>query len=387
MSETNFKKIRVLHVINGEHYSGGERVQDILGQTLPNYGYDVGFACLKPDLFPKVYRSKSSPIYSLPMKHRADITPLKHLRKIIRQERYKLIHSHMPRTAPLARIASALENIPMVHHIHCPTLYDSPYPIKNLISATLERVSLIRIPKIIPCSEGMKQYARSVGISEKRISVVLNGIPQMGPLINRSDPTNEWLFGTVALFRPRKGLEYLLKAMQTLKSRGCRFRLRAIGDFMDEEYRREINQLVQRLSITDLIDWVGFKNDVPCELKKLDFFVLPSTGGEGLPIAILEAMAAGLPVITTEIAGSKEVVRDGMEGYLCKPESVESLAICLERMMSSTRNWNTLRINAYERQRNQFSDQSMAAGIARVYQEVLHKNHAISGNLQNNIKE
>lgn len=371
MSNTHSKLVPVLHVINGEHYSGGERVQDILGQTLPNYGYSVGFACLKPDLFPKVYRSKSSPIYPLPMNHRADFAPLQQLRKIIRKQGYKLIHSHMPRTAPLARLASFQENVPMVHHIHCPTLYDSPNPIKNLISATLERISLIRIARIIPCSEGMKLYARSVGISDNRISVVLNGIPQVGPLVDRPDPTDVWLFGIVALFRPRKGLEYLLKAMESLKNKGYTFRLRAIGDFMSEDYRREITQLVQQLGIAELIDWVGFKKDVTRELKKLDFFVLPSTGGEGLPIAILEAMAAGLPVITTEIAGSKEVIRNGLDGYLCQPESVESLSTCFEKMMSSIDNWSMLRKNAYRRQQDYFSDHSMAAGVASVYQKIL----------------
>lgn len=374
MSKTHSNLVRVLHVINGEHYSGGERVQDILGQTLPSYGYDVGFACLKPDLFPKVYRSKTCPIYSLPMKHRADFSPLQQLRKVIREQGYKLIHSHMPRTAPLSRLASFLENVPMVHHIHCPTLYDSPYPIKNLISATLERLSLICIARIIPCSEGMKLYARSVGISENRISVVLNGIPQLGPLEDRPDPTNEWVFGIAALFRPRKGLEYLLKAMENLKNKGYRFRFRAIGDFMSEEYHREIDQLVQQLGIMELIDWIGFKEDVPRELKKLDFFVLPSTGGEGLPIAILEGMAAGLPIITTEIAGSKEVIRDGLDGYLCQPESVESLTVCFEKMMSSTDNWKVLRKNAYRRQKDHFSDHSMTAGVARVYQSILNKN-------------
>ena len=371
MKSSGTKNIRVLHVINGEHYSGGERVQDILGLTLPGYGYDVGYACLKPDLFPKVYRSKSSPIHPLPMRHRADITPLKTLREVIRSEGYKIIHSHMPRTAPLSKLASALEGIPMIHHIHCPTLFDSPNPIKNLISATLERVSLIGVSKIIPCSEGMKHYARSIGIGDKRISVVLNGIPQTGPLEHRQEPENEWVFGIVALFRPRKGLEYLLNAMKILKSKDFNFKLRAIGDFMTEEYRAEINALVKQLGLEGSVDWVGFQKDIPTELKKLDFFVLPSTGGEGLPIAILEAMAAGLPVITTEIAGSKEVIRDGLDGYLCKPGNSESLAVCLEKMMSNPKSWSTLRSNAHRRQQEHFSDISMASGVARVYDTVL----------------
>lgn len=372
MESKHHLNIKVLHIINGEHYSGGERVQDILGLTLPDYGYDVGFVCLKPDLFPKVYRSKNSPIYELPMKHRADISPLKAIRDIIRSENYQLLHSHMPRTAPLTRLASVLEHVPMVHHIHCPTLFDSPNMVKNVVSATLERISLIGASAIIPCSEGMKDYARNVLVSEKTLRVVLNGIPQLGPLINRSHSDDIWTFGMVALYRPRKGLEYLLSALKILKEKNFQFKFRAIGDFMSEGYRVEILNLVQQLEIEDLIDWVGFKEDVPQELMKLDFFVLPSIGGEGLPIAILEAMAAGMPIITTSIPGNKEIIRHGLDGYLCDPKSTDSLALNMAKMMADEENWKTMRTKAFHRQRDHFSDKSMASGVANIYSEILH---------------
>jgi glycosyltransferase involved in cell wall biosynthesis len=370
--------IRVLHIINGEHYSGGERVQDILGLTLPEYGYDVGFACLVPDLFPKVYRAKNSPIYALPMKHRADISPLITLREIIRSDKYKLIHSHMPRTALLAKLASLLEHIPMVHHIHCPTLFDSPQLFKNIVSASLERISLIGASAVIPCSQGMKQYARSIRVNEKRISVVLNGIPLINYPKDKRPPKEIWVFGMVALFRPRKGLEFLLNAIKSLKDKRLLFKFRAIGDFMSEEYRIQILNLVDQLDIADLIEWVGFSDDVPQELRKLDFFVLPSTGGEGLPIAILEAMATQLPVITTNIPGNEEVIRHGIEGYLCNPESSVSLSKFLEKMMSDHDNWQKMSMNAYNRQRECFSDKSMALGVAQIYDKILNVSRSTS---------
>jgi len=377
----NFDKhsnIRVLHIINGEHYSGGERVQDILGLTLPEYGYDVGFACLVPDLFPKVYRAKNCPIYALPMKHRADISPLNSLREIIRSEKYQLLHSHMPRTAPIARLASLLEHIPVVHHIHCPTLFDSPHLFKNFISATLERISLIGTSTIIPCSQGMKQYAKSIGINEKRISVVLNGIPSLNDFKEIRPPKDEWIFGMVALYRPRKGLEFLLNAIKSLKDKGHHFKFSAIGDFMSEDYRNQILNLVDQLDIAETIQWVGFTDNVAQELRKLDFFVLPSTGGEGLPIAILEAMATKLPVITTRIPGSEEVVRHGIDGYLCHPENSASLSKYLEKMITDKDSWQLMSMNAYKRQREYFSDKSMASGVAQIYDKILNVPHAVN---------
>ena len=63
---------RVLHVVNGEHFAGAERVQDLLARLLDNFGYDVGFACIKPNKFPQMRRSQSTPLYELPMRGKFD---------------------------------------------------------------------------------------------------------------------------------------------------------------------------------------------------------------------------------------------------------------------------------------------------------------------------
>jgi glycosyltransferase involved in cell wall biosynthesis len=159
--------------------------------------------------------------------------------------------------------------------------------------------------------------------------------------------------------------------MRAIQDRGLRFRLRAIGGFKSEEYRRQIMELVERLGVGPMIDWVGFTSDVPAELRKLHFFVLPSTGGEGLPIAILEAMSAGLPIVTTDVPGNDEVVRDGVDGYLCKAEDSETLADCLVKMMSSVDGWQRMAESAFRRQRDTFSAESMTAGVARVYDRLI----------------
>ncbi len=362
---------KILHVINGEHYSGGERVQDILAMTLPAFGYDVGFVCLKPDMFPDVYQSKDSPIYSFPMKHKADFSVYKQVQKVIDEEGYEIVHSHMPRTLPVARLACFFTGMPLVHHLHSPTLFEGPSLANNIISGCLERVSLIGARMIVPCSEGLGRYARQILLSKARTRVVLNGIPAIGPKIDRTPEPGKWVFGMVALFRPRKGIEYLLKAMRILKDDGFEFKLRAIGGFFSQEYEQEVLSLVAELGISDSIDWIGFTKDVATELASLDFFVLPSTHGEGLPIAILEAMSIGLPVITTRIDGNIEVIRDGMDGFLCEPEDAESMAASMKKLMGTPDGWQALSSNAFNRQQKYFSDDSMSGAVAKIYDEIL----------------
>lgn len=372
MNVSQTKNIRVLHIINGQHYSGGERIQDILGHSLPEFGFDVGFACVKPDLFPRVYTARSSPIHCVPMRHLADFGVLNTLVNIVKKGGYRLIHTHIARTALVGGIVSAIAKIPMVHHIHGETLYESPNRLKCLGAAIIERVGLIACDRAIACSEGMKQYGSRIGLRDEIISVVPNGIPQYGPLEKRPLPANEWVFGMTALFRPRKGTEFLLEAIRMLHDRGkLKIRFRGIGDFISQEYQVHIKRLVSDLRIAESVEWVPFTKNVHGELGKLDCFVLPSEYGEGLPIAILEAMASGLPVITTRIPGNKEVIRDGIDGYLCEPADARSLVQCIEKVTRSGEEWQTLRRNAHTRQREIFSDRAMSSAVAQIYREVL----------------
>ena len=123
--------------------------------------------------------------------------------------------------------------------------------------------------------------------------------------------------------------------------------------------------------VSDIVDWVGFTNDVSAELAQMDLFVLPSLFGEGLPMVVLEAMAAGVPVIGTRVEGVPEAVADGIGGLLAEPNSAEDLARCLHDILSGTVSWTDLRENALQRHASEFSDQAMASGVAEVYRRVL----------------
>ena len=91
----NSAKARVLHFINGEHYSGAERVQDLLAMRLPESGYQVGLACVKPKLFPKMYQAADARLYEVPMRSRFDLAALRELRRIIVEENYDILHAHL----------------------------------------------------------------------------------------------------------------------------------------------------------------------------------------------------------------------------------------------------------------------------------------------------
>jgi glycosyltransferase involved in cell wall biosynthesis len=224
---------------------------------------------------------------------------------------------------------------------------------------------------LIVVSESLRARMIRQGYDPRRITVVSNGVPSLCEIPPRSKPRGSWTLGTVALFRPRKGIEVLLEALALLYYRGYPFRLRAVGKFETEAYRREIHALEERLGLGGCVQWTGFTNDVISELGEMDLFVLPSLYGEGLPMVVLEAMAAGVPVIAAAVEGVPEAIRDRREGLLVRPGDPYDLARAIAAVLDGAVDWSRLRENAPQRQKTFFSDRSMAEGVAAVYRQVL----------------
>jgi glycosyltransferase involved in cell wall biosynthesis len=363
--------VRALHVINGEHYSGAERVQDLLALNLADCGFEAGFACLKPGRFDTMRRAQEAPLTTLSMRARFDLRPAWQLARLVREENYALVHTHTPRAALIGGIAARLAEVPLVHHVHSPTGRDSTRRFQDGINARIERYSIGHAAAVIAVSHSLAKYAAAQGIAADRIHVVPNGVPVLGPLSPRAVPRDTWTIGTVALFRPRKGLEVLLDALAALHASGHNVRLRAIGEFETAGYRQQIDAQVERLGIAPLIEWTGFTQDVPSELARLDLFVLPSLFGEGLPMVVLEAMAAGVPIVGTRVEGVPEAIRDGLDGLLAQPNDPVDLARAIAEFVQGDVDWSAIRTSAHTRQEEQFSAESMARGVAKVYREVL----------------
>jgi glycosyltransferase involved in cell wall biosynthesis len=363
--------VRVLHVINGEHYAGAERVQDLLALNLAEFGFEAGFACLKAGAFNSMRQSQQAPLADLRMKSRFDLSPVRRLARLIAREQYALVHTHSPRAALVGRLASAMAGVPLVHHLHSHTASDWTSTRQNRLNALVERLSLLRVSGVITVSRLLADYMRDQGISPERIQVVPNGVPTRGPLGEQLPPRYCWTLGAVALFRPRKGLEVLLESLALLRSQGLSVKLRAVGRFETLDYEQKIKSQVARLEIADLVHWVGFTNDVQSELAQVDLFVLPSLLREGLPMAILEAMAAGIPIIGTRVEGISEVIRDGQEGLIVTPNDSRDLARAIACFVRGEADWSRLRAGAHRRQAECFSARSMARGVAGVYRQVL----------------
>jgi glycosyltransferase involved in cell wall biosynthesis len=363
--------IRVLHVINGEHYAGAERVQDLLALRLGEFDFEVGFACLKAGAFAAERKSQRAQLFETPMRSRFDPSAVRSIVRIVRDGGYSLIHAHTARSALVGRMASIAARVPMIYHVHSPTARNTTNRVANLVNTVAERLSLVGVRRLIAVSESLGRHMRSLGFSEDRVTVVHNGVPAAERLATRKPPTGSWTLGTIALFRPRKGLEVLIDALAQLRRAGVKVQLRAVGTFESEQYRDEILRRVADHKLADCIEWTGFQSNVTAQLAQMDLFVLPSLFGEGLPMVVLEAMAHGVPVVATRVEGVPEAIRHGQEGLLAQPGDATSLAAAIARFVRGEVDWSELRASALARHAAAFSDRTMASQVAAVYREVL----------------
>lgn len=366
----------VLHLINGEHFSGAERVQDLLGQALPASGFDPHFACLKLDQF-DTHRQSICPLYDLEMRSRFDFGVMKRAAEIVKRIQPVILHAHTPRSALVGSQLAAKFNIPFVYHVHSPTSRDSTKRLGNWINQKVESRAMKQAQALIPVSTSLRLHLRKLGIADEKIFVVPNGVDSL-PWTDRKQPDTVWTLGTVALFRQRKGTEVLLDALAILHRRGVRVQLIAVGGFETTEYETFLKQKARDLGIESIVEWTGFCQDVNEKFQLMDVMVLPSLFGEGLPMVVLEAMTNGIPVVATSVEGVPEAIRDGRDGLLALPGDAKDLAKEIQKLVSGEVSWESIRKSAFDRQLDCFSTTSMASGVANVYRHILERNAALA---------
>jgi phosphatidyl-myo-inositol alpha-mannosyltransferase len=365
------RTLRVLHVINGEHFAGAERVQDLLAARLPDHGVQPAFACLKPGRFAAMRQTQGAPLVELPMRTRFDLRPAVRLAQLVRIEGYDILHTHSARALLIARLASRQCAIPIVHHVHGNTASEMAGRRFSRINAWVERGALRHVAAVVAVSESVGDYLQTNGIARERLHVVPNGVPARAELNHKPLQPQHWTIGFVALLRPRKGLETLLEAASLARVHNPSLRLRIVGRFETSEYERDIMDYANKLNLSDIIEWRGFRQRVDTELDAMDILAFPSILPEGMPMVLLEAMAAGVPIVASRVSGVVDLLRDGEDSLLMPPADAAALSEALNSLVADDALRNRLRTTAFIRQRKCFSDDTMSAAVAKIYRNIL----------------
>ena len=248
------------------------------------------------------------------------------------KDRPDLVHTHLFHAGILGRIACKVSGIsPVVVHQHGPELN------RTWFRSFLDRSTSKWVTRYIAsCQAVSRTMQEREGIPESQIEMIYNGIESSQQHQTRKPvgwPGREDLPTVVFAGRlsPEKGLTHLIHALALVEESGCKFQCLILGE---GPTRGEISQEIEHSNLIHRIFLLGKKSQVGDWLQNCDIFVLPSVW-EGASMALLEAMAAGLPVIATGTGGTPELVEDGISGILVPPANPIALASGIIKLLGS----------------------------------------------------
>lgn len=373
------EKINIIHLLNGGDFAGVDRVAINIGQEISRDLFHIIFVLLRENS--QTFISKAKEIGTeykiLPMKNKMDFTTIFKLRKFIRDNNVKLVHTHEVRSSLIGRLAASMCRIPVVTHIHSPIIEDTENVFRNRVNYLIDKFTWKLTDKFISVSNYLKEMSIKQGISREKICTVYNGIHSID---DRVVPTVEsehgissktLLVGSVALFRHRKGIEYLIKAAADVIKIYDNVNFLLVGSFETKQYEKEIKSLIKKMGIENKFTFTGFRNDISKLMFSLDLFVLPSLYGEGLPMVILEAMSLSKPVIATDIGGISEVVEHNFNGLVVPPQDIVMLSEGMIKLIEDRRLLKKMGEKGNQIFLKRFTAKKMTKKIENIYDNVI----------------
>ncbi len=238
-----------------------------------------------------------------------------------------------------------------------------PRPISRLRRRLLTRFAVRRLAAHVAVGQrAAREVARFIGISPTSMRTIPNGVPdvRLEPLPRVHDG---FVIGSVGRLHAQKGYDVLLRALAQLP--GVTLVLTGDG-----EEREHLVELAEQLGVSERVALLGWRDDARRQLTAFDVFVLPSRF-EGLPLVIIEAMLAELPVVATDVGSVSELVDDGSTGILVPPEDGEALAGAIGALLADPARRRAMGRRGRERALESFTAGAMAAGYTSLYEEVI----------------
>lgn len=290
-----------------------------------------------------------------------------------------LLHTHSSKAGVLGRAAARAAGVrAVVHTVHGWSFNRVQPPLTHRSYVEIERAAARVTDRIVCVSEADREAGLALGIGEPaQYRIIRSGIdpalylPGAGARARTRAAlgfaASETVVGCIANFKPQKAPLDFVEAARQAYEREPSLRFFIAGD---GELRGEVIRAVDRAGLGDVVRLLGWREDVPDLLAACDVFLLTSLF-EGLPRAVLQAMAASRPVVVTDTGGTAEVVEDGVNGYLVPPADPGAAAAALVLLARSA--GDRIRMGEAGRLRlgREFDLRGMVGALEQVYDELL----------------
>jgi L-malate glycosyltransferase len=313
---------------------GGERVALRLASLLPQYGYRASILTFNvhPDTI--ALNAPPCPLYLLPLTRTYDLQSVRaalHLRRFLKEQRIRLVQTFFESSDIWAGfVTKALSDAKLIWSRRDMGILRTS---KHYLAYRL----MAGIPDaVFAVSDLVRQHCIDVDrIDPARVFTVYNGLDlsAWSASSSPSKPHDRFVITTTGNIRRVKGHDIFIKAAASVVKQFPQARFSIAGDVLEPEYFAELQALMADLHLADHFHFAGGVSNLRDHLAAADIFVLPSRS-EGFSNAIVEAMAASLPVVATSVGGNAEAVKDGVTGIIVPPEDPDAIAAAIVRLLS-----------------------------------------------------
>jgi glycosyltransferase involved in cell wall biosynthesis len=334
-------------------------------------------------------RAKGLTFYEIEERAKFDPRVLKALREVVLKHDINLIHSHDYKSdlfAYMLRVWLARRRLALVSTAHAWVMLG----LKGELYRRLDLSLIRRFDHLIAVSHATKREMVEAGIPADLVSVIHNGIDTDAWSPKRVSGTLRQelglaqavpIIGYVGRIMPEKDLETWLRAAALVTQRMPQARFVLVGEGKNDGTLGDLKRLANELGIASRTYFVGYRSDLIPVYGAFDLFLLTSRR-EGLPNSILEAMALGVPVVTTDVAGTKELVVDGETGYVLPQADARGIAHALIGLTENTDVRTRMSHAGRARIEREFSFFNRLRRIETLYEALLAAKHFPSSGIE-----
>jgi glycosyltransferase involved in cell wall biosynthesis len=368
------RPISVMYFIDSMNFGGAEILLLNLASGLKKRGYQVSVRYSTPGPLVKEFEEIDIPVVRLPRFARVDPFLLMRMWREIRQEKPDIVHTHLFKSDFHGRIAARLAGVPVV----VSTLHNCDNWARNPVLSKIYGLTARFADKIIAVSQEVKDFAVDVGLSRAEyLETIPNAVPfeqfrkdnilrqKIRSEMNISE--NSPVLGIVARLSEQKDHSNFIHAANLIYREVPEARFLIVGE---GPLRKPLEDLVNSLDLEHVIIFSGARRDIRAIYSALDILVF-SSRWEGLPVALLEGMAAELPIVATAVGGIPETLKDQTMGYLVPPADAMALANACLRLVKNPEKRQKMGAVAYEHVKSNYCVDAMVNATFELYQTLL----------------
>lgn len=352
---------------------GGERIALKLAAHLPQYGYRASILTFSAYPQSPSLKSAPCPVYLLPLHRTYDLTALKaafDLRRFLKQQQVQIVQTFFESSDIWAGfVTKSMSNAKLIWSRR-------DMGILRVRKHHLAYRLMAGLPDaVFAVSEQVRQHCIEVDrIDPAHVQTIYNGLnlADWNSVSRPAKAADQILVTTVGNIRRVKGHDIFIKAAASIAPQFPNVSFSIAGDVLEPAYFAELQALIKGLNLSDRFHFAGGVTDLHQHLSAADIFVLPSRS-EGFSNAIIEAMAASLPIVATDVGGNAEAVKDGVNGFIIPSEDPAALAAAIASLLADPSRANAMGAAGKALAAENFTTEAMMHRITSAYASLLSK--------------